>query len=1043
MRLLYSLTGIILSVLSLPSSWALDEGDFTVAKGLTVSGAVTEGLIKHPMMATLDDMGRLYVAESSGVNLNKEELLKEKPHSIKLLTDTDGDGVYDKATTFADQMTFPQGALWIYDSLYVMSPPGLWYLEDTDDDGVADKREMLVSGFEFTGNAADVHGPFLHPNGRLYWCHGRKGHEVKDPKTGQLVSSAKGARIWSCQIDGGDVRVHAGGGMDNPVEIDFTETGEIIGSVNLFYGKPRGDVLVHWLHGGTYPRFDQGSVLSEFKKTGPLLTEIHNFGHVAVSGMCRYRSGVLNEEWKDQWLTSHFNSNQITMTKVTKDGSSFKAGETQTIFQLTRPNAHLTDVLEDRNGDLLVIDTGGWFRKGCPTSQVARPDVSGSIYRISKKDLPFKQADFPTVEEWAAFDPIQVADQLKKSTHRFIQDRVVTEFAIRGHSSIPEIRMILEDPESTPDQRRNCVWALARMRFSDSPDLIAMALRDSDPTVQIAACNAVSVTRSWQQIAENEPNELVYELQRNKTISGALASLVRSAEPEVARNAVVALGAMAEVRAIGSLFGRVGRKEVDRALQHAITYALIEMEDSEAVLKTLRSGNAAQQNVAMWALEGMEEYQLGILDVVLYLDSENDSLRNTVARIAKQHPEWDAAIANQFYLFTDELTPQKEAQIMELAPHFANTPPILSFVGYLLNHESPEVSGLARKLLPVFPAYEFQEDWKDPFVAWLKNKDNRDSALDSLLNTNTGLFDEELTAIAEDESNSPIVRIKALQAQSATKNKVLSDASFDLIKSILETGKDAALRSQAIQILEKSGLRTAQRNEVAKLLGTADPIELPRLFKLFRTIPDEAQAKLLAENLPKSPGFGVLNMAEVRAKFSGFDAALREPVDKAIDSVEKEKGLRKERMAGLIKDFKKGVPENGRKHFEQGKGACVTCHKIGETGKDIGPDLSTIARIRQPADLVESIMYPGETIARDFESYLITLKNDGQHIGVIHKETETTVYLTELTGIVRELNRAQIKSIQRNPQSLMPMGLDQSMSRQELLDLVSYLMTLK
>ena len=63
--------------------------------------------------------------------------------------------------------------------------------------------------------------------------------------------------------------------MDNPVEIDFTPEGEIIGSINLMYGNPRGDTLVHWQYGGAYPRYDQEAVLEEFIRTGPLLQEFH------------------------------------------------------------------------------------------------------------------------------------------------------------------------------------------------------------------------------------------------------------------------------------------------------------------------------------------------------------------------------------------------------------------------------------------------------------------------------------------------------------------------------------------------------------------------------------------------------------------------------------------------------------------------------------------------------------------------------------------------------------------------------------------------
>src|SRR5690606_11507411 len=111
------------------------------------------------------------------------------------------------------QMTFPQGALWHGGSLYVASPPHIWKLTDTNDDGVADVREAIVGKFGYTGNAADIHGCFLGPDGRIYWCDGRHGHEFIDAE-GNVASRGKAARIFSCREDGSDVRVHCGGGMD-------------------------------------------------------------------------------------------------------------------------------------------------------------------------------------------------------------------------------------------------------------------------------------------------------------------------------------------------------------------------------------------------------------------------------------------------------------------------------------------------------------------------------------------------------------------------------------------------------------------------------------------------------------------------------------------------------------------------------------------------------------------------------------------------------------------------------------------------------------
>ena len=110
-------------------------------EGLVAEIVAAPPLVEHPIMAAFDDLGRLFVSENAGLNLNKAGLEEQKPSSVRLLTDTNGDGIFDESTVFADGLTFPQGALWLMDSLYVMSPPSLWRFEDTDDDGVADVRE--------------------------------------------------------------------------------------------------------------------------------------------------------------------------------------------------------------------------------------------------------------------------------------------------------------------------------------------------------------------------------------------------------------------------------------------------------------------------------------------------------------------------------------------------------------------------------------------------------------------------------------------------------------------------------------------------------------------------------------------------------------------------------------------------------------------------------------------------------------------------------------------------------------------------------------
>ena len=357
-----------------------------ITDGFIVEKIAGSPLVDFPMMAAFDPQGRLFVAASVGVNLSAPELYDQLPHAIRMLEDTDGDGTFDKATTFADNMTFPQGALWHEGALYVASPPSVWKLEDTNGDGKADKRTEIATGFASTGNGASVHGPYLGPTGRIFWCHGRKGHEVYQ-QDGSLVSKAKGARVWSSHPDGSNVQVFAGGGMDNPVELTFTPEGDLFGVANLFYAGPRRDALVHWTHGGVYPRRDQQLVLAEFKQTGDLLPPMVNLGHVAPSGVTQYRGSHFGPEFQNNLFLCEFNTHRVMRVVLERAGSTYR-GRTEAFLSSTDSGAHFTDVLEDADGSLLVIDTGDWFLRGCPTSSVARPEIKGAIYRIRRIDRP-------------------------------------------------------------------------------------------------------------------------------------------------------------------------------------------------------------------------------------------------------------------------------------------------------------------------------------------------------------------------------------------------------------------------------------------------------------------------------------------------------------------------------------------------------------------------------------------------------------------------------------------------------------------------------
>ena len=144
----------------------------TVPEGFEVELVAGPPLVNRPISADFDEQGRLYVTDSSGSNDKVLKQLEDKPNRIVRLEDSDGDGRFDRSAVFADQVAFPEGAMWFNGSLYVAAPPSIWKFTDTNHDGVADKREEWFQGKTITGCANDLHGPYPGPDGWIYWCKG-------------------------------------------------------------------------------------------------------------------------------------------------------------------------------------------------------------------------------------------------------------------------------------------------------------------------------------------------------------------------------------------------------------------------------------------------------------------------------------------------------------------------------------------------------------------------------------------------------------------------------------------------------------------------------------------------------------------------------------------------------------------------------------------------------------------------------------------------------------------------------------------------------
>ena len=266
--------------------------NFTVAEGYTLSVAAPLSLVERPIEACFDDKGRLYVTESSGSNEKVEEQLKKKPHRLLRIEDTDGDGVFDKRTAFADSLMFPEGVLWHLGVVYVAAPPQIWKFTDADDDGVAEKREVWFDGKTLTGCANDLHGPYAGPDGLIYWCKGAFAEQTHD-LPGQKGWKSRASHVFRMKPDGTDFDCVFTAGMDNPVGLAWLPEGDLIVSGTFFQhpGDGKRDGLIHAVRGGVWGK--DHDVLDGHIRTGPLMPVMTHMGPAAPCGMCRYGRDLL------------------------------------------------------------------------------------------------------------------------------------------------------------------------------------------------------------------------------------------------------------------------------------------------------------------------------------------------------------------------------------------------------------------------------------------------------------------------------------------------------------------------------------------------------------------------------------------------------------------------------------------------------------------------------------------------------------------------------------------------------------------------------
>jgi putative heme-binding domain-containing protein len=238
-------------------------------------------------------------------------------------------------------------------------------------------------------------------------------------------------------------------------------------------------------------------------------------------------------------------------------------------------------------------------------------------------------------------------------------------------------------------------------------------------------------------------------------------------------------------------------------------------------------------------------------------------------------------------------------------------------------------------------------------------------------------------------------------------------------------------------------LSEAQLDRFLPVLMQAGPIEQGGFLRTLRQF-SPAQGKRIADAFAKSPQLGTLRPDEVRVAFAKWPRAVFEVMEPAFDAALAANEQKKTKLDGLaLAAAQRGRPALGAKLFAAGQGACVACHRVGENGGQVGPNLSRIGAIRTERELVESILFPSNTIARDYELHDVETSDGQHHLGLIRSREAAGLVLVDAAGQPTTLPHASVSSVNQLATSLMPAGLDAAFPEQELLDLVAWLRSLR
>jgi putative membrane-bound dehydrogenase-like protein len=980
-----------------------------VPPGFKVSVFAAEPDVQNPIACAWDPRGRLWIAENytyAERTVKWENKLRDR---VLIFEDKDGDGKHDKRTVFTDDVQHLTSVEVGLGGVWLMCPPQVLFIPDRNRDDVPDgPAEVVLDGF--TVPSENYHnfanGLRWGPDG---WLYGRCGASspglVGAPGTPneQRVPLAGGVWRYHPQRKVFEALCH---GTTNPWGSDWNEDGE------MFFTNTVNGHLWHMIPGAHYTRphtidpnpnvyelidqhadhyhFDTGKGW-QASRDGANGADALGGGHAHCGAMI-YLGDNWPKEYRAKLMTLNFHGRRINVERLERQGSGYVGKHEPDICFSADPFFRGIDLTYGPDGGVFVLD---WSDTGECHENTGVHRQSGRVYKIvygePKRREPLDLATLP-YEELVSLHSHQNA-WFERMSRRVLTDRSVN-FDLANQLKFPPT----DGGKDGTEERARMQNAVERLRTSVT-----------NPPAGTTSVGAFSTLIAMDKVDVN----FIVQQTRNPAAAMRAAAIRALTDPWLIDTAKgeFRTGARSHTEEFAQIATRMAREDSSAAVRLALASSLSRMQPvtRSVVANELvaRGEDASDHNLPalIWyAIEPLAR-EKGTPLVATFAASKSPLVRRLIARRIAVESERNPELLAR-------LLASQENWESEIAADFL-TGLLQGFTGWRKAPRPAAWSWLSGKLSAA-------------------NRADLDAKI------------RELNVLFGDGRALDDVKKLALD------NKADLESRKAAVRSLIDARPDD-LREICEKLLGVRFLNTVAARGLALSDDHAVGLKLAKSYKTFH--PSERAAVI--ETLVSRASFAKALLDEVaagrisREDVSAYHARqIRSFNDEALtkqlgqvwgeirEGSEDKRALVAKWKAALTPDaLAKADKSAGRAVFNQ---VCTACHVMYGQGGQIGPDLTGSGRSNIDY-LLENILDPGAVVSADFRLNVVTLKDGRVLNGMVSAKTDRTVTFKTMTEPVT-VERSEIVKQEELPQSLMPEGLVQAFTPEQVRDLVAYLM---